>query len=76
MAEKEGSTPSQATNSGEPGGTGQSKASIKSEQSDADLAAKEQEYVVRDKYTDGKGNITDNVKVENPNRNTDKGQQS
>lgn len=76
MAEKEGSTPSKATNSGEPGGTGQSKAQIKSEQSDTDLASKEQEYVVRDKYTDGKGNPTDNVKMENPNRNTDKGQQS
>ena len=76
MAEKEGSTPSKATNSGQPGGDGQSKASIKTEHSDSDLAAKEQEYIVRDKYTDGMGNPTDNVKVANPNRNTDKGQQS
>lgn len=75
MAEKEGSTPSQATNKGEPGETGQSKADIKSAGTDTDLAAKEREYVMRDKYTDGQGNPTDNVKVENPNRNTDKGQQ-
>ncbi|MFA0963880.1 hypothetical protein AB9P05_18890 [Roseivirga sp. BDSF3-8] len=75
MAEKEGSTPSQATNKGEPGDTGQSKASIKT-QGNSDLSEKEREYRMRDKYTDGKGNLADNVRTENPNRNTDKGQQS
>lgn len=76
MAEKEGSTPSQATNKGEPGDAGQSKASIKTENTDTNLADKEREYVVKDKYTDGKGNPADNIRMENPNRNTDKGQQS
>lgn len=61
-------------NKGKPSGEGKSKGTIKNENAKRVLDL-EKEEVYREKYTDDADEGAENIRKENPNRNTNKGRE-